>query len=98
MSPLVAFSNGPKSNSYHRGSVDKMASRADGGSHPPFPSAPWSQAGHMVRESDPRPDEDAMELNDDDGRPRRDGRGRLRIYLAAAAGAGKTYAMLNEGH
>ena len=39
-----------------------------------------------------------MELNDDDGRPRRDGRGRLRIYRAAAAGAGKTYAMLNEGH
>src|SRR5579864_3376872 len=25
-------------------------------------------------------------------------RGRLRIYQAAAAGAGKTYAMLNEGH
>lgn len=25
-------------------------------------------------------------------------RGRLRVYLAAAAGAGKTYAMLNEGH
>ncbi|MBX5448550.1 sensor protein KdpD [Thermogemmatispora sp.] len=25
-------------------------------------------------------------------------RGRLRIYLAAAPGAGKTYAMLNEGH
>jgi two-component system, OmpR family, sensor histidine kinase KdpD len=25
-------------------------------------------------------------------------RGRLRIYLASAAGAGKTYAMLNEGH
>src|SRR6266487_3329834 len=25
-------------------------------------------------------------------------RGRLRIYLAAVAGAGKTYAMLNEGH
>src|SRR5579864_7975829 len=24
--------------------------------------------------------------------------GRLRVYLAAAAGAGKTYAMLNEGH
>ena len=39
-----------------------------------------------------------MEFSDDDGRPRRDGRGRLRIYLAAAAGAGKTYAMLNEGH
>jgi two-component system, OmpR family, sensor histidine kinase KdpD len=28
--------------------------------------------------------------------PRR--RGRLRVYLAAAAGAGKTYGMLNEGH
>src|SRR5581483_1800722 len=26
------------------------------------------------------------------------GRGRLRVYLASAAGAGKTYAMLNEGH
>src|SRR5947209_843870 len=25
-------------------------------------------------------------------------RGRLRVYLAAAAGAGKTYTMLNEGH
>src|SRR5579863_4347532 len=25
-------------------------------------------------------------------------RGRLRVYLASAAGAGKTYAMLNEGH
>jgi len=31
-----------------------------------------------------------------DSRPRK--RGRLRVYLAAAAGAGKTYAMLNEGH
>jgi two-component system sensor histidine kinase KdpD len=51
----------------------------------------------MVRDSDPRPDGDAMEFSDD-GRPRRDGRGRLRIYLAAAAGAGKTYAMLSEGH
>ncbi|MDR0344263.1 MAG: DUF4118 domain-containing protein, partial [Nocardiopsaceae bacterium] len=27
-----------------------------------------------------------------------DGRGRLRIYLGAAAGVGKTYAMLGEGH
>src|SRR5438034_2070884 len=26
------------------------------------------------------------------------GRGRLRGYLAAAAGSGKTYALLNEGH
>src|SRR5438270_13504387 len=25
-------------------------------------------------------------------------RGRLRVYLASAAGAGKTYTMLNEGH
>src|SRR5579863_4201546 len=25
-------------------------------------------------------------------------RGRLRVYLGSAAGAGKTYAMLNEGH
>src|SRR5712692_5025043 len=30
------------------------------------------------------------------GHPQR--RGRLRVYLASAAGAGKTYAMLNEGH
>src|SRR5438270_3884744 len=28
----------------------------------------------------------------------RPGRGRLRIYLGSAAGVGKTYAMLNEGH
>jgi two-component system, OmpR family, sensor histidine kinase KdpD len=33
---------------------------------------------------------------DESGYQRR--RGRLRVYLAAAAGAGKTYAMLNEGH
>ncbi|WP_052888785.1 universal stress protein [Thermogemmatispora carboxidivorans] len=31
-------------------------------------------------------------------RPSSGRRGRLRIYLAAAPGAGKTYAMLNEGH
>jgi two-component system, OmpR family, sensor histidine kinase KdpD len=31
-----------------------------------------------------------------DGYPHR--RGRLRVYLGSAAGAGKTYAMLNEGH
>ncbi len=31
-----------------------------------------------------------------EGYPHR--RGRLRVYLASAAGAGKTYAMLNEGH
>src|SRR5712691_5268984 len=28
----------------------------------------------------------------------RPGRGRLRIYLGSAAGVGKTYAMLSEGH
>jgi two-component system sensor histidine kinase KdpD len=30
--------------------------------------------------------------------PGRPGRGHLRIYLGSAAGVGKTYAMLNEGH
>ena len=34
----------------------------------------------------------------DTGRPLSAKRGRLRVYLAAAAGAGKTYAMLGEGH
>ncbi len=38
-----------------------------------------------------------MDHNDEDG-GRRDGRGQLRIYLGAAAGVGKTYAMLCEGH
>jgi two-component system sensor histidine kinase KdpD len=33
---------------------------------------------------------------DIEGYPRQ--RGRLRVYLASVAGAGKTYAMLNEGH
>jgi two-component system, OmpR family, sensor histidine kinase KdpD len=32
------------------------------------------------------------------GRVSRPGRGHLRIYLGSAAGVGKTYAMLNEGH
>ena len=27
-----------------------------------------------------------------------EGRGKLRMYLGAAAGVGKTYAMLSEGH
>ncbi len=34
----------------------------------------------------------------DTGRATRPGRGHLRIYLGSAAGVGKTYAMLNEGH
>src|SRR5260221_4259054 len=33
---------------------------------------------------------------DHESQPHR--RGRLRVYLGAVAGAGKTYAMLNEGH
>jgi len=32
------------------------------------------------------------------GSPGRSGRGHLRIYLGSAAGVGKTYAMLSEGH
>jgi two-component system sensor histidine kinase KdpD len=38
---------------------------------------------------------DAAETSPAGGRP---GRGRLRIYLGSAAGVGKTYAMLSEGH
>jgi two-component system sensor histidine kinase KdpD len=38
-----------------------------------------------------------MDHRDDDV-GRRDGRGQLRIYLGSAAGVGKTYAMLCEGH
>lgn len=36
-----------------------------------------------------------VSLGEDSQSPKR---GRLRVYLAAAAGSGKTYAMLNEGH
>ena len=48
----------------------------------------------MRPESDPRPDPDALlrKLQQADST-----RGRLRIYLGAAPGVGKTYAMLNEG-
>ncbi len=41
-------------------------------------------------------DEEGEESPRTDRHPHK--RGRLRIYLAAVAGAGKTYAMLNEGH
>src|ERR1700757_930509 len=34
----------------------------------------------------------------DGGSAARPGRGHLRIYLGSAAGVGKTYAMLSEGH
>ena len=33
-----------------------------------------------------------------DGSAGRPGRGHLRIYLGSAAGVGKSYAMLSEGH
>ncbi len=39
-----------------------------------------------------------MDEHDQDGQGERDAAGRLRIYLGAAAGVGKTYAMLSEGH
>jgi two-component system sensor histidine kinase KdpD len=55
---------------------------------------------YHLRDSDILPESQGGETTtpsqqSSDGRPRR---GRLRIYLAAAAGAGKTYAMLREGH
>src|SRR5215831_1498734 len=37
-------------------------------------------------------------LADQSGRSRRPERGHLRIYLGSAAGVGKSYAMLSEGH
>ncbi|MGE3798257.1 MAG: sensor histidine kinase KdpD [Thermomicrobiales bacterium] len=51
----------------------------------------------MTTRDDNRPDPD--ELLRRYGTPnQRDGRGRLHIYLGAAPGVGKTYAMLLEGH
>jgi two-component system sensor histidine kinase KdpD len=41
---------------------------------------------------------DAMIEHDQDSQDEPDAAGRLRIYLGAAAGVGKTYAMLSEGH
>ena len=40
----------------------------------------------------------AGELGQAAGPGGRPGRGHLRIYLGSAAGVGKTYAMLGEGH
>ncbi len=54
---------------------------------------------YNLRESDLEtdlPNEVGGSVSQQDSRSPR--RGRLRVYLAAAAGAGKTYAMLNEGH
>lgn len=42
------------------------------------------------------PGAEVQVLSPNKGYPHR--RGRLRVYLASAAGAGKTYTMLNEGH
>lgn len=47
-----------------------------------------------LRDSEPSAAEGAPGANEQSGRARR---GRLRVYLGAAAGVGKTYAMLNEG-
>jgi two-component system, OmpR family, sensor histidine kinase KdpD len=49
------------------------------------PTAPW----------EPAPVDGLAAGSDSNGRP---GRGHLRIYLGSAAGVGKTYAMLGEGH
>jgi two-component system, OmpR family, sensor histidine kinase KdpD len=79
---------------------------------PPDPDTPQREEGrpdpeellrrYGLRDSDlgvplpvaPRQGEQPASQNS--GYPHR--RGRLRVYLASAAGAGKTYAMLNEGH
>ena len=44
------------------------------------------------------PEAMAPEVADADTRDAVEAAGRFRIYLGAAAGVGKTYAMLNEGH
>lgn len=51
----------------------------------------------MTTTGDLRPDPDAL-LRVAQRAERAAGRGRLRIYLGAAPGVGKTYAMLQEGH
>jgi two-component system, OmpR family, sensor histidine kinase KdpD len=52
-------------------------------------------AGEGMAESDDRIGSGPGRAGDSPGRP---GRGHLRIYLGSAAGVGKTYAMLSEGH
>ncbi|GCE16341.1 universal stress protein [Dictyobacter kobayashii] len=49
---------------------------------------------YKLRESDP----DLKSGDKLSTAPEKQQRGRLRVYLGAAAGVGKTYAMLNEGH
>jgi len=57
---------------------------------------------YSLRDSDLGASPPATPAADGQSAPQAEGykhkRGRLRVYLASAAGAGKTYAMLNEGH
>jgi two-component system sensor histidine kinase KdpD len=55
-----------------------------------------SAPGSVTNQARPVPP--AAQTQTDASQPASPRRGRLRVYLAAAPGAGKTYAMLNEGH
>lgn len=60
-----------------------------------------SHSGHdkqQLVERRPDPEELLKRYHLCDSEPLEHRRGRLRVYLGAAAGVGKTYAMLNEGH
>lgn len=50
---------------------------------------------YPVREGRPNPDALLRDVQRDESR---DGRGRLKVFLGASAGVGKTYAMLSEAH
>src|ERR1700685_868991 len=63
--------------------------------------------GRAQRDGQERAERHRPDMADDDrpvgggeagGPGSRPGRGHLRIYLGSAAGVGKSYAMLNEGH
>ncbi len=60
--------------------------------NPPTPT-PGARSGDDSDDDEPQPN---AAINSGDGH--HPTRGRLRIYLGMAAGVGKTYAMLNEGH
>jgi two-component system, OmpR family, sensor histidine kinase KdpD len=57
--------------------------------------AGWPDHDGAAASRGPAPAGDPSSRGDSSGRP---GRGHLRIYLGSAAGVGKTYAMLGEGH
>src|SRR5262245_20165490 len=59
-----------------------------------LPASSYKQASKIEISSD----EDDEESQDSEPNRLQRKRGRLRVYLGAAAGSGKTYAMLNEGH